>query len=455
MRLAIEQARCASAAGEVPVGAVIVKNGQVVATGRNAPIASHDPSAHAEMIALRGAGQALGNYRMDGCTLYVTLEPCAMCSGAMLHARLDRVVYGAPDAKTGAAGSVLNLFAHDAINHRTQITGGVLAAECADLLKAFFKPKRTNAQPVRQDALRTPAGCFDKLPDYPWEAHYLSHLPSLNGLRMHYLDEGADPHQQGSQVTYVMLHDAGSWSYQFRHMVPVFLAAGGRVLVPDLVGFGKSDKPKKASAHTFNWHRRVLLEWIADLDLQQVVLVTTGWGGTLGLTLPPHEPSRYDGLLAINPCLPRRAQSLPPTWQKQIAHCRHIKQWTPACLPEHVWQALRPDEVAAFRAPFPDAGHCAGLHALPALLDPADDESCDELFESTESFWRNAWGGRALLVENPFGSDMSKAMLERLQLVAGREKTELIRSASPIDAQWCEQLAHRWLNGAPSPDAER
>ena len=160
MRLALQQARLAADAGEVPVGAVVVQNGQVIAVGRNAPIASHDPTAHAEVVALRAAARVLGNYRLDGCTLYVTLEPCAMCSGAMLHARVDRVVFGAPDPRTGVAGSVLNLFGHTQLNHQTQVTGGVLADECAQLLKDFFKPKRINADPVREDALPTPDAAF-------------------------------------------------------------------------------------------------------------------------------------------------------------------------------------------------------------------------------------------------------------------------------------------------------
>ena len=116
MRLALAEALAAAAAGEVPVGAVVVKDGTVIGAGRNAPIGAHDPTAHAEVLALRAAARHLGNYRLDDCTLYVTLEPCAMCSGAMLHARLARVVYGAPDPKTGAAGSVLNLFAEPRLN---------------------------------------------------------------------------------------------------------------------------------------------------------------------------------------------------------------------------------------------------------------------------------------------------------------------------------------------------
>ena len=142
MALAIEQANCAALAGEVPVGAVLVRHGLVLAKAFNQPISLHDPSAHAEMQVLRAAGRAEGNYRLPGTTLYVTLEPCAMCAGAMLHARVERVVYGAPDPKTGAAGSALNLFDNQLINHQTQAEGGVLAEECGHVLKRFFKERR-------------------------------------------------------------------------------------------------------------------------------------------------------------------------------------------------------------------------------------------------------------------------------------------------------------------------
>ena len=142
MRLALAQAGLAGDAGEVPVGAVVLRDGVVIASGHNAPIAGHDPSAHAEMQALRAAARLLGNYRLPECELFVTLEPCAMCAGAMLHARLKRVVFGAPDPKTGAAGSVVDLFAQAQLNHQTQVQGGVLEQECADVLRAFFKLRR-------------------------------------------------------------------------------------------------------------------------------------------------------------------------------------------------------------------------------------------------------------------------------------------------------------------------
>ncbi len=142
MRMAIEQAQLAAQSGEVPVGAVLVRDGQVISRAFNKPIANHDPSAHAEMLALREAALAEENYRIPGSTLYVTLEPCAMCSGAMLHARIDRVVYGAQDPKTGAAGSVLDIFSSKQINHQTSVEGGIMSEECGQLLRDFFKGRR-------------------------------------------------------------------------------------------------------------------------------------------------------------------------------------------------------------------------------------------------------------------------------------------------------------------------
>ena len=146
MRLAIDQARNAAVVGEVPVGAVVVRERKVIATGYNQPIGSHDPTAHAEIVALRAAAEKIGNYRLPGCELYVTLEPCVMCSGAMMHARLARVVYGASDPKTGACGSVLNLFAQEKLNHHTEVVGGLLADEAGNMLRGFFAERRNAAR---------------------------------------------------------------------------------------------------------------------------------------------------------------------------------------------------------------------------------------------------------------------------------------------------------------------
>lgn len=142
MQLALELAKSAAQAGEVPVGAIIVKNGVIIGRGSNAPIGTHDPTAHAEIHAMRDAAQHLGNYRLVGCTLYVTLEPCAMCTGAIQHARIARLVYGASDPKTGACGSVVNLMAEPKLNHHTAVSSGIMAAECAVELSLFFNARR-------------------------------------------------------------------------------------------------------------------------------------------------------------------------------------------------------------------------------------------------------------------------------------------------------------------------
>ena len=142
MRAALEQARMAGACGEVPVGAVVVVDGEIVGRGFNQPIRSHDPTAHAEVMALRDAAARLANYRMPGSTLYVTLEPCAMCCGAVMHGRVARVVFGARDPKTGVAGSVIDLFSERRLNHHAEVGGGVLAEECGRLLTDFFAARR-------------------------------------------------------------------------------------------------------------------------------------------------------------------------------------------------------------------------------------------------------------------------------------------------------------------------
>ena len=334
MRLALEQARLAQAEGEVPVGAVVVRGDEVIATGRNAPVAGHDPTAHAEVVALRAAARALGNYRLDGCELYVTLEPCAMCSGAMLHARLGRVVFGAADPRTGVAGSVIDLFSHRTLNHQTRVQGGVLAEECGGLLSGFFRQRRDDeraqAQVLREDALRTADRRFENLQGFPWEPHYITDLPSLQGLRLHYVDEGP----QDAARTWLCLHGPGAWAYQFRDLLPVFLRAGDRVVAPDLIGFGRSDKPKRESAHEFEWHLQVLRELADHLSLGPVVLIQAA-GLPLGKGLQQALGPQCRGLMVVE---------------------------------------LRRDAAAhdAFEAPFPDRGHGAALRAFAGLVEPND-----------------------------------------------------------------------------------
>lgn len=145
MRLALAEAQAAAEAGEVPIGAVVIRNGEVIGRGQNRVLRDLDPTAHAEVVAMRAAAQRLGNYRLLDCELYVTLEPCAMCAGAMIHARLGRLVYGASDPKAGAAGSVLQVLNHPRLNHKMTVSSGVLADEASELLRGFFQLRRAEA----------------------------------------------------------------------------------------------------------------------------------------------------------------------------------------------------------------------------------------------------------------------------------------------------------------------
>lgn len=347
MRLALAQARAAADAGEVPVGAVLVKDGELIATGRNAPVALHDPSAHAEINALRAGAAALGNYRLDGCELFVTLEPCAMCAGAMLHARLARVVFGAADPRTGAAGSVLDLFAEARLNHHARVQGGVLATECAELLQVFFRGRRDaareTAEPLRDDALRTPADRFAALRDYPFAPHHVSELPGLRGWRMHYLDEGP----RSAPVTCLCLHGPGEWSYFFRHVVAV---PGVRWLAPDLIGFGRSDKPKREAVHDLGWHRDVLLQWLGGLRPGPLALLHSAAASGLAALLVAAAPDRFVVTL------------LAPEGSEHVAD--------------------------AWRAPFPDRGYDAALRALGPIRSDASGPTAAQ----AEALARDAMG---------------------------------------------------------------
>ena len=400
MQLALEQALLAARAGEVPVGAVVVKDGQVIAVGHNAPVAAHDPTAHAEIAALRQAAQVLGNYRLDGCELFVTLEPCAMCSGAVLHARLSRVVFGATEPRTGAAGSVVNLFENTQLNHRTRVVGGVLAQECSVVLQDFFQQKRDAqalekkaADPLREDALRTPDACFADIPDYPWPPHYVADLPALQGLRMHYLDVGP----QDAPLTYLCLHGNPAWSYLYRKMIPVFTQSANRVVAPDLIGFGKSDKPKRESSHSFSWHREVLLQLIDQLDLQRIVLVVQDWGGLLGLTLPMAAPQRFAGLLVMNTILGAGDVPLSPGFLAWREMCAKNPDYDIARLMARGNPSLSGQECAAYMAPFPDKGHRAAIRAFPPMVPDHPQADGAGLSQQARSFWRHDWQGQSLM----------------------------------------------------------
>jgi len=330
MRLALDLAAQAAAEGEVPVGAVVVKDGVVVGSGRNGPIGLVDPTAHAEVLALRAAAQALGNYRLEDCTLYVTLEPCAMCCGAILHSRIRRVVFGASDSKTGCAGSVLDLFSNTHLNHQTDVQGGVLELEAAQSLQLFFKEKRalqrTQASPLREDALRTPERRFASLEAYPWPGQYVHDLPVLEGLRMHFLDLGP----RDARTVILCLHPVPGWSYAFHTHIGPWLEESARVIVPDLIGFGKSDKPKREAVHSVALHVECLTQLLDRLGAQQATLAHTTGQSPLVQALVEAAGPRIAGCLVV-----------------------------PLSSSVHDYEMR-----AALDAPYPDSGHRAGERAF-------------------------------------------------------------------------------------------
>jgi tRNA(adenine34) deaminase len=395
MREALACAGQAEARGEVPVGAVVVREGVIVARGFNEPVGTHDPSAHAEMRALRAAAGALGNYRLADCELYVTLEPCAMCAGAMLHARLKKVIFGAHDPKTGAAGGVVDLFANRQLNHRTEVEGGVLDDECGAALKRFFatRRRRQKEENVMADVLRTPEERFDRLPGYPFAPHYIGDLKGYQGLRIHYLDEGS----REASKTFLCLHGQPTWSYLYRRMIPVFTAAGHRVVAPDLLGFGKSDKPVEDARYTYLFHREMLVNLVERLDLRNVVLVVQDWGGLLGLTLPMAMPERFKGLLIMNTTFATGDLPLGQGFLDWRAFNNRNPDMAVGKLMGRACPHLTPEEAAAYDAPYPDLTYKGGVRRFPDLVPEVPDAEGAELSRRAREWFRTQWTGTTFM----------------------------------------------------------
>ncbi len=359
LQQALEQARLAAARGEVPVGAlVIAPDGHtVLGRGHNRNIGAHDPSAHAEIQALRQAAQVLGNHRLDACTLYVTLEPCSMCSGAMLHARLARVVYAVADEKTGAAGSVLNLFAQPALNHHTQVQqfqpqdaeDRALQQHCLQVLQDFFRARRAElgnqrlqpAQaPLREDALRVaaPAGAATG----QWALLGDAHAP----WRMHYHQAGQGPR------TVLLLHGYAAQSAFWGDWPEQLAQQGWRVLSPDLIGHGWSDKPKKVSQHTLRWHHALLEQWLQQIGIRSCCIVAHDSAAMLATGMVRHDATRQ--ALALNP------EGL--AWSSDV----DTKDWRLRCMRSPAFDlaahwAFDGKPATDWQACYPDNGHRAAM----------------------------------------------------------------------------------------------
>jgi len=237
------------------------------------------------------------------------------------------------------------------------------------------------------DALRTPDERFAGLPGYPWAPHYLDY----KGLRVHYLDEGP----RDAAVTALCLHGNPSWSYLYRHMIPVFTVAGLRVVAPDLIGFGRSDKPVEPAPHSFDFHRGMLLDFVERLDLKNVMLVVQDWGGIFGLTLPLAAAPRYTRLLVMNTGLP--TGEVTEGFRQWRAYSNSQPDLPVGKLIRRGKPSMSDAEAAAYDAPFPDASYKAALRAFPNLVPDGHDAPGAATGREALGFWRERWAGQSFM----------------------------------------------------------
>ncbi|MEM1139970.1 MAG: haloalkane dehalogenase [Pseudomonadota bacterium] len=264
------------------------------------------------------------------------------------------------------------------------------------------------------ETLRTPEDRFENLPDFPYQPNYIDDLPGYEGLRAHYLDEGpAD-----ADNVFLCLHGEPTWSFLYRKMLPVFVAAGHRVVAPDFFGFGKSDKPVDDAVYTFDFHRGYLLAFIERMDLKNVTLVVQDWGGLLGLTLPMEAPERYKNLLIMNTGL---GVGTPPSqgfldWKAYAAANPDLDV---AGLMQRTTPVLTEAEVAAYGAPFPDQRHKAGVRRFPEIVPITPDMGGVETSKKAAAFWANDWTGQSFMavgMEDPvLGPDIMEKMRQTIK----------------------------------------
>jgi haloalkane dehalogenase len=241
--------------------------------------------------------------------------------------------------------------------------------------------------------LRTPDTCFAALPGFPYGPQYLDDLTGYEGTRIHYIDEGA----RDAGTTVLCLHGNPSWSYLYRKMIPVFTRAGLRVVAPDLIGFGRSDKPALESTHSFEFHRRMLLAFVERLDLRNLMLVCQDWGGVLGLTLPMAAPQRYTRLLVMNTGL-----AVGSGLSEGFKQWRRANAAQPDLDVSALFKRAHPDlsdaEASAYAAPFPSIAYKAALRAFPGLIPDAPDAPGAEMSRRARAWWSGQWQGRSFMV---------------------------------------------------------
>lgn len=291
-------------------------------------------------------------------------------------------------------------------------------------------------------AVRTPDERFSNLPGFPFTPHYLAGLPGYEGLRVHYLDEGP---AAGDGRTFLCLHGQPTWCYLYRRMIPVFVAAGHRVVAPDLYGFGRSDKPVDDAVYTFDFHRRMLLRFVAALDLQRVTLVVQDWGGLLGLTLPMEFPARIDRLVVMNTAL-GLGRSPGPGFDAWQAYVAQNPDFDLARLMKRSVPPLTDAEAAAYDAPFPDRGHRAGVRRFPAIVPVTPDMEGAGISLRAAAFLREQWRGQCFMaigMQDPvLGPPVMRALAATIR---GCSPPLELPQAGHFVQEWGQEVAQRAL----------
>ncbi|WP_228242176.1 haloalkane dehalogenase [Porphyrobacter sp. GA68] len=287
------------------------------------------------------------------------------------------------------------------------------------------------------DVLRTPDSRFDNLPDYPFAPNYIE-LPGVPALRMHYLDEGRAAQRR---PTFLCLHGQPSWSYLYRKMIPI-LATAGRVVAPDLIGFGKSDKPADDAFYTFSMHREKLLALIDALDLVDVTLVCQDWGGLLGLTLPMERPERFTRLIVMNTSLATGDQPLGPGFEAWRAYNRSQPDLDVAALMKRATPILSDAEAAAYAAPFPDASYKAGMRRFPELVPADPDADGAAISRRARNWWQHEWSGDSFMAIGCQDPVLTPKAMEGLRKnIRGCPEPMRVEDAGHFVQEWGEPVA--------------
>lgn len=294
---------------------------------------------------------------------------------------------------------------------------------------------------------RTPDDRFNGLPDYAFQPHYIDTLKGYEGLRVHYIDEGPSD----ADSVFLCLHGQPSWSYLYRKMIPVFVKSGARVIAPDWLGFGRSDKPVDDDVYTYNFHRNMLIAFIEALDLTNITLVCQDWGGILGLSVPPDMPDRFKRLIVMNTALPV-GTSLGPGFEAWKAYSSSQQDMDVAALMKRGTSVLTDEEAVAYAAPFPDVSYKAGVRRFPDLVMVEADMEGVDISKRAANWWANEWAGQSFMAVGMADPVLGGPVMDSLRAsIKGCPEPMRIQEAGHFVQEWGAVVAEAALEAFRDP----